>query len=90
MSARLVMRAIASASAACVALDGAELEARAGEILGLCGENGAGKSTLLKILAGVYAHGSYDGERARRRAGAGAALDGGRARAPASPSCTRS
>ena len=45
-----------------VALDGAELEARAGEILGLCGENGAGKSTLLKILAGVHTHGSFDGE----------------------------
>ncbi len=73
-----------------LALDGAELEARAGEILGLCGENGAGKSTLLKILAGVYPHGSFDGE---------VRLDGAAARAaarprtrapPASPSCTRS
>lgn len=43
------------------ALRGAELSARPGEILGLCGENGAGKSTLLKILAGVHAAGSYTG-----------------------------
>src|ERR1700733_11193577 len=44
------------------ALAGAEIEAGAGEILGLCGGNGAGKSTLLKVLSGVYPHGSYRGE----------------------------
>jgi ABC-type sugar transport system ATPase subunit len=33
-----------------------------GEVLGLVGENGAGKSTLIKILAGVYATGSFEGE----------------------------
>jgi ABC-type sugar transport system ATPase subunit len=43
------------------ALRGASLEARPGEIMGLCGENGAGKSTLLKILAGVHPYGSYTG-----------------------------
>ncbi len=43
------------------ALRGAELAARPGEILGLCGENGAGKSTLLKILSGVYPRASYGG-----------------------------
>ncbi len=59
---RLVMRGVHKRFGGVVALDGAELEARPGEILGLCGENGAGKSTLLKILAGVYAHGSFDGE----------------------------
>jgi ABC-type sugar transport system ATPase subunit len=34
------------------ALDGLDLDARAGEILGIAGPNGAGKSTLIKILAG--------------------------------------
>ena len=40
------------------ALRGAHLTARAGEIVGLCGEAGAGKSTLVKILAGVHPHGT--------------------------------
>jgi ABC-type sugar transport system ATPase subunit len=34
------------------ALDGLDIEARPGEIVGVAGPNGAGKSTLIKILAG--------------------------------------
>src|ERR1700761_3866967 len=38
---------------ATVALAGADLRTRPGEIHALLGENGAGKSTLVRILAGV-------------------------------------
>jgi ABC-type polysaccharide/polyol phosphate transport system ATPase subunit len=36
-------------------LDDIEIEARAGEIVGVVGENGAGKTTLLKTISGLYA-----------------------------------
>lgn len=36
-----------------VALDGADFELRAGEILAVIGDNGAGKSSLIKALAGA-------------------------------------
>jgi len=35
------------------ALDGASLDVREGEILGLLGKNGAGKSSVIKVLAGL-------------------------------------
>lgn len=34
-------------------LDGADIELRRGEVVGLTGENGSGKSTLMKILVGA-------------------------------------
>jgi D-xylose transport system ATP-binding protein len=45
-----------------IALRGVSVAGCRGEVLGLAGENGAGKSTLMKILAGVYASGSFEGE----------------------------
>src|SRR5438034_1921624 len=45
-----------------VALRNVSFDLRAGEIHGLCGENGAGKSTFIKLLSGIHAHGSYEGD----------------------------
>ncbi|HVU50439.1 MAG TPA: sugar ABC transporter ATP-binding protein [Polyangia bacterium] len=44
-----------------LALDRLDLTIHEGEIVALLGQNGAGKSTIMQILAGVHAHGSYEG-----------------------------
>ncbi|MGY1815834.1 ATP-binding cassette domain-containing protein, partial [Blastococcus sp. SYSU D00820] len=43
-----------------VALAGADLEVRAGEVHALMGQNGSGKSTVIKLLAGYHAPGSVE------------------------------
>ncbi|WP_410661350.1 multiple monosaccharide ABC transporter ATP-binding protein [Amycolatopsis sp. lyj-112] len=58
----LRMRGITKTFPGVKALQDVNLSVRRGEIHAICGENGAGKSTLMKVLSGVYAHGSYEGE----------------------------
>ena len=58
----LEMRAITKEFPGVKALDNVNLVVEEGEIHALVGENGAGKSTLMKVLSGIHAYGSYDGQ----------------------------
>ncbi|MGY1692426.1 sugar ABC transporter ATP-binding protein [Geodermatophilus sp. SYSU D01105] len=50
----LEMRGIVKSFPGVRALDGVDLDVRAGEVHCLLGQNGAGKSTLIKVLAGAH------------------------------------
>ncbi|MFW3171585.1 sugar ABC transporter ATP-binding protein [Geodermatophilus sp. CPCC 206100] len=49
----LAVRAVSKAYPGVQALDGVDLDVRAGEVHALTGENGSGKSTLAKVIGGV-------------------------------------
>jgi L-arabinose transport system ATP-binding protein len=51
---RLRFEQISKSFSGVQALQGVDLEVRAGEVLALMGENGAGKSTLLRVLSGDH------------------------------------
>ena len=58
----LEMRNITKTFPGVKALNNVNFQVEEGEIHALVGENGAGKSTLMKVLSGIHAYGSYEGE----------------------------
>ncbi len=57
-SAAITVRSLVKRFGRTMALDGIDLDVRAGEMFGLVGPNGAGKTTLLRILATLLAPGA--------------------------------
>lgn len=66
MSAAIEVQGLHKRFGGLTALDGIELEAQPGEVLGIIGVNGAGKTTLMNCICGIY------------RADAGKVVIGGR------------
>src|SRR6478752_8716236 len=58
----LQMRGITKTFPGVKALQDVTLQVNRGEVHAICGENGAGKSTLMKVLSGVYAHNTFEGD----------------------------
>jgi len=54
VSAAIEVRGLKKRFGGLTALDGVELEARPGEVLGIIGVNGAGKTTLMNCICGIY------------------------------------
>jgi branched-chain amino acid transport system ATP-binding protein len=54
MNAVIEVRELAKRFGGLVALDGVELAATGGEVLGIIGVNGAGKTTLMNCICGLY------------------------------------
>ena len=63
--AALVCRGLVKRYGAVVAVDGLDLEVRAGECFGLLGPNGAGKTTTVEIFEGLHEPDAGEVERAR-------------------------
>ena len=61
----VALRGIGMRFGATRAVEGVDLDLKAGEIHGLIGENGAGKSALMRVLAGFFEN--YEGSISRER-----------------------